>query len=91
MNNMLQEINMDRAIELARDYFSKLYREEEYAKAAGLTIPNLIGFNTISATEEDGLYIIKCEVKESYFSITKYKYILKINKLGELKELKREE
>lgn len=58
---------MDRAIELARDYFSKLYREEEYAKAAGLTIPNLIGFNTISATEEDGLYIIKCEVKEAIF------------------------
>jgi hypothetical protein len=87
---MQQEINMDKAIELARNYFSKLYREEEYSKATGLTIPNLIGFNTISATEENGLYIIKCEVKDSYFSPIKYVYTLKINKMGELKELKRE-
>ena len=74
---MQQEINMDKAIELARNYFSKLYREEEYSKATGLTIPNLIGFNTISATEENGLYIIKCEVKDSYFSPMKYVYTLK--------------
>jgi hypothetical protein len=87
---MQQEINIVKAIELARDYFSKLYREEEYAKATGLAIPNLIGFNTISATEENGLYVIKCEVKESYFSLNKNVYTVKINKMGELKELKRE-
>ncbi|MGB5099887.1 MAG: hypothetical protein WBN94_04735, partial [Methanothrix sp.] len=82
---MQQEINLNMAIDLARNYFSKLYREEEYTKATGLTIPNLIGFNTISATEENGLYVIKCEVKDSYFSPNKYVYTLKINKMGELK------
>jgi hypothetical protein len=79
------------AIEIVRSYFSRLYGEEDFAKAAGIPQSNLIGFALVEATERDGMYSITCEVKDGIFSQNKRRYTVKLDIEGELKEVKRDE
>jgi hypothetical protein len=70
------------AIDIVHDYFSDLYHEREYSRARGLPILNWIGFNVLEADEVDGIYEVKCEVKEDYVSFVKCNYAFKISKDG---------
>ena len=84
-------IDLRAAIDIANDYFSELYHEREYAKGTGLPNLNWIGFNVQETGEKDGIYEIKCKVKENYFSFVKSKYTLKISKDGAILGVKKED
>lgn len=87
----MTEVSLKEAISIANDYFSDLYHEKEYAKAIGLPNLNWVGFNVIDADESEGIYVIKCEVKENYFSANKRKYTIRISKEGAIIGVKRDD
>lgn len=88
---MMPKITTQDAIEIVKSYFSKLYGEEDFARAAGIPPSNLIGFSIVEAVEKDGIYEITCEVKDGIFSQNKRRYTVKLDLNGELKEVKRDE
>jgi hypothetical protein len=88
---IMPKITTTNAIETVRSYFSKLYGEEDFARAAGIPPSNLIGFAIVEAAERDGEYVIACEVKDGIFSQNKRRYIVKLDLCGELIEVKRDE
>ncbi len=79
------------AIEVVKSYFSRLYGEEDFAKAAGIPPLNLIGFALVEAVEMDGMYSITCEVKDGIFFQNKRRCTVKLDLNGELKEVRRDE
>ncbi|MEI8004235.1 MAG: hypothetical protein WCG94_07845 [Methanothrix sp.] len=91
MDEMMPRITTKDAIETVKSYFSKLYGEDDFARAAGVPPSNLIGFGLVEAAEKDGLYVITCEVKDGIFSQNKRRYTVKLDLFGELKEVKRDE
>ncbi len=82
-------IDMEGAIEIVRSYFSKMRGEEELISSLRLPHSNWIGFDVIETTEKEGLYVIKCEVRENIFSPQKLKYMVKVDARGKLKEVRR--
>lgn len=91
MDDMMQKITTKDAIETVKSYFSKLYGEDDFARAAGVPPSNLIGFGLVEALEKEGYYLIICEVKDGIFSQNKRRYTVKLDLSGELKEVKRDE
>lgn len=88
---VMPKITTKDAIETVKSYFSKLYGEDDFAKAAGVPPSNLIGFGLVEALEKEGYYLITCEVKDGIFSQNKRRYTVKLDLNGELKEVKRHE
>lgn len=86
----MSEINIERAIEIVRSYFSKIRGEEELISSLNLPRSNLIGFDVIDAMEKEEVYVIRCELKENIFSSKKLRYTVKVDAKGELKEVERE-
>jgi hypothetical protein len=86
----MSEINMDKAIEIVRSYFSKMTGEEDFISSADVPPMNWIGFDVIEAMEKEGVFVVRCEVKEELFSTKKRRYIVKVDTKGELREVKRE-
>jgi hypothetical protein len=91
MDDMMPKITTKDAIETVKSYFSKLYGEDDFARAAGVPSSNLIGFSLVEALEKEGYYLIICEVKDGIFSQNKRRYTVKLDLSGELKEVKRDE
>jgi len=77
-------ISLRDAVDIVKDYFSEIYHEKEYAKALNLPLVEWIGFSLIEANEVEDKYIIKCELKENYFSVVKTKYTVEVNDNGEI-------
>lgn len=72
-------IDLVDAIDIAHEYFSEQYPDL-----------NSIGFNVLDASENDGIYEVKCEVKEDHFTSIKSTYIFKIRKDGDILGVKKE-
>jgi hypothetical protein len=67
MDDMMPKITTKDAIETVKSYFSKLYGEDDFARAAGVPPSNLIGFSLVEALEKEGYYLITCEARVVYF------------------------
>jgi len=87
----MSEVNMERAIEIVRSYFSKMTGEEDFISSTGVAHINWIGFDIIEATEKEETFVIRCEMKENIFSSKKHRYTVKLDKRGEIKEVERED
>lgn len=86
----MSEINMRGAIEIVKSYFSKIRGEEELISSLNLPHSNWIGFDAIDTMEKEGLYVVRCEVKENIFSSEKRIYTVKVDVNGEIKAVERE-
>ncbi len=86
----MSEINMEKAIEIVKSYFSKIRGEEELISSLNLPHSNWIGFDAIGTMEKEGLYVVRCEVKENLFSSEKRRYTVKVDVNGEIKVVERE-
>ena len=67
----MSEVNMERAIEIVRSYFSKMTGEEDFISSTGVAHINWIGFDIIEATEKEETFVIRCEMKENIFFFKK--------------------
>ena len=83
----MSEINMERAIEIARSYFSKITGEEDFISSTGVAHINWIGFDIIDAMEKEETFVIRCEMKENIFSSKKHRYTVKLDTKGEIKKV----
>ena len=86
----MSEINIEKAIEIVRSYFSKIRGEEELISSLNLPSSDWIGFDVVDAMEKEGLYVIRCELKENIFSSKKLRYTVKVDAKGEIKVVERE-
>ena len=86
----MSEINIEKAIEIVRSYFSKIRGEEELISSLNLPSSDWIGFDVVDAMEKEGLYVIRCELKENIFSSKKLRYTVKVDAKGEIKAVERE-
>lgn len=81
---------MDKAIEIVRSYFSKMTGEGDFISSADVPPINWMGFDVIEAVEKEGVFVVRCEVKEELLSPKKRRYRVKVDAKGELREVKRE-
>lgn len=84
-----EEINAERATLVVKDYFEKVKGAE--IKIAERPLIDWMDFTVNSVKEENGLFVVKCEFYENIFSQIRVKYMVKVSKKGEIKEVSKEE
>jgi len=84
-----EEINADAATLIVKDYFEKVKGAK--IKIAERPLIDWMDFTVNSVKEENGLFVVKCEFYETLFSQTRVKYVVKVSKKGEIKEVSKEE
>jgi len=82
-------INAERATLVVKEYFERVKGAE--IKIAERPLIDWMDFTVNSVKEENGLFEVRCEFYETLFSKTRVKYMVKVSKKGEIKEVNKEE
>ena len=81
------QIDIEKAIEIVKEYFVKLKGAD--IEIGSRKIIDLLGFDVITAKEENNRMIIVCELFETLFSKKKEKYNFKVDMVGKITEVVR--
>jgi hypothetical protein len=84
-----KEIDADKATEIVKDYFERIKGAK--IKIAERPLIDWMDFTVNSVKEENRLFEVRCEFYETLFSQTRIKYMVKVSKKGEIKEVSKEE
>jgi hypothetical protein len=83
-----EEINAEEATLIVKDYFERVKGAK--IKIAERPLIDWMDFTVNSVKEENGLFEVRCEFYETLFSQKRVKYIVKVSKKGEIKEVSKE-
>lgn len=76
-----KKITLEQATLIVKDYFARMKGD---AEIQGRRYIDYLGFDVINAKEEEGNYIIECEVGESLFTKEKRRYLVTMGNNGGL-------
>lgn len=82
-----KKISIQEATKIVKDYFGQMLGAGEVV--AGKKLIDWLDFRLISALGKTDYYLIKCELKENIFSVTRLTYLIKVSYTGTIKEVKR--
>jgi len=83
-----ESINPEKATEVVKKYFERIMGVEK--KLYERSMLDWMDFTVNSVREENGAHVVKCEFKENIFSEVRKRYVVKVNKDGEIVEVERE-
>ena len=83
-----KEINAGAAAKVVKNFLEEMRGAK--IKLFNRPLFDWMNFKVTSVDEENGLFIVKCELLEDLFSSKKEKYTIKVNKKGEIKRVRKE-